>query len=217
MFTNRREAGIALGKWLRKRLPRADIIVLGIPRGGVIIAVAVAEILEASLDVILPRKIRAPEYPELAIGAVAMAGGEEIVLLDEDLVARLSVPSDYLDGELQHQREEIARRVELFRQVWPERTLAGRTVVIVDDGVATGQTARAAARVVQRAAPEEALVAVPVAPPETVAAFKAEGLRLEALATPRAFMAVGQFYDDFHAVTDDEALEALMEAKSRIL
>jgi putative phosphoribosyl transferase len=216
MFANRQEAGEALGKWLKERLPRTDIVVLGIPRGGVLIAVAVAKILEAELDIIVPRKIRAPEHRELAIGAMAVAGGEEIVLLDKELVRRLTVPAEYLDGELQHQREEISRRVDLFRRVWPERSLAGRTVVIVDDGVATGQTARAAAMVVRRAEPAEALVAVPVAPPETVEEFRDEGLRLEALATPKVFMAVGQFYADFHVVTDDEALAALTGTENGI-
>lgn len=215
MFVDRHEAGKALGKWLKERLPPADVVVLGIPRGGVIVAVAAAEAMEASLDVIVPRKIRAPAHPELAIGAVAMAGGERIILLDDDLIERLRVPGDYLDEEIRRQRTEIARRSDLYRRAWPEQQLAGRTIVIVDDGVATGQTARAAALVMKRAAPGEALIAVPVAPPETVGAFAAEGLRLEALATPPHFVAVGQFYEDFHAVSDEEALEALSRARIR--
>ena len=189
LFRDREEAGRLLGAYLKERLPRREqgAVVLGIPRGGVIVADAVASALEAPLDVIVPRKLGAPENPELAVGALALAGGEEI----------------------ERQRREILRREAAYREGRPPEPIEGRVAVLVDDGVATGLTARAAARAVARGSPREVIVAVPVAPPEAVREFAAEGVPLEALETPSPFGAVGRFYVDFRQIEDAEVKAVL--------
>lgn len=214
-FKDRQEAGRLLGDFLRGVIPARgeDAVVLAIPRGGVILAYAVAQALEAPLDVILPRKLGAPDNPELAIGALALADGEDIVVLDEDSLAWLRVPAGYVQAEVERQRLEIQRREEVYRQGRPPVPLAGKTVVIVDDGVATGLTARAALAAVSRRGPKEVVLAVPVAPPDTVREFSRLGLKLLALETPSPFGAVGRFYDDFRPVEDDEVLAVLSAAR----
>ena len=200
-----------LGEHLLRRLPRGagEMVVLGIPRGGVIVAAPVARALEARLDIVVPRKIGAPGEPELAIGAIALAGDEELVVHDDGSIARLGVPREYLAAEAARQQREIERRSASYREGRSPVPLAGRTVLIVDDGVATGLTARVAAAAVARMGPARLIVAVPVAPPETVRDFRDRGLILEALETPFGFMAVGQFYEDFRPVEDAEVLAVL--------
>lgn len=208
MFRDRLEAGRRLGDHLHALLAgETEILVLGIPRGGVIVGRPVADRLGARLDAIVPRKIGAPGEPELAVGALAMAGQEEILVLDHRLVRQLAVSDAYLEEETARQRREIERRVAAYSA--GREPVAGRTAVIVDDGIATGLTARAAALSIARLHPKQLLVAVPVAPGETVRAFSRLGLRLEPLETPSPFMAVGQFYRDFRQVEDDEVLVAL--------
>jgi putative phosphoribosyl transferase len=216
MFRDRTEAGRRLGEYLAGGIVPggAETVVLGIPRGGVVVAAPVAEALGSPLDIVVPRKIGAPGQAELAVGAVALAGGEEITLLDEASVARLRVPREYLETEVKRQRHEIERRLEAYREGRPPAALEGRTVVVVDDGLATGLTARAAAAAIARVRPRQVVVAAPVAPPETVREFRDRGLRLEVLETPSLFMAVGQFYGDFHAVEDDE-VRAVLRAAAR--
>ncbi|PYQ15146.1 MAG: phosphoribosyltransferase [Acidobacteria bacterium] len=208
MFRDREEAGRALGEHLQRRLT-GESVVLAIPRGGVIIGEYVAAALGAPLDVIVPRKLGAPGNPELAVGALAVADGEEIALVDDRTVIALGVPSSYLQAEIERQRREIERREAAYREGRTPAKLEGRVAVLVDDGIATGLTARAAARAVSRHSPREVVVAVPVAPPETVREFAAEGLRLETLETPSPFGAVGRFYLDFRQVEDDEVKAVL--------
>lgn len=169
----------------------------------------VAEELQAKLDVVVPRKIGAPDEPELAIGAVAVSGDDEIVLLDEPLIRRLGVPSTYLQAEAARQRQEIERRVDAYREARPPAELLERTAVVVDDGIATGFTARAAVKALERCGPREVVLAAPVCPPDTLARLRREGIRLEVLVAPQRFMAVGQFYDEFAAVEDSEVREVL--------
>lgn len=216
MFSDRAEAGLRLGEHLRKGLVPlgAETVVLAIPRGGVVVAAPVASALGSLLDIVVPRKIGAPGEPELAVGAVALVGDEEIAVFDGVSVARLMVPKEYLESEVRRQRAEILRRLEAYREGRAPVGLEGRSVVIVDDGIATGLTARAAAAAVARVGPREVLVAAPVAPPESVREFRALGLRLEVLETPPMFMAVGQFYRDFHPVDDDE-VRAVLAASHR--
>jgi predicted phosphoribosyltransferase len=210
MFRDRADAARLLGEHLRRVLADAgETVVLGIPRGGVVVAGHVAAALGAPLDVIVPRKLGAPGNPELAVGALALADGEDIALIDDRTVRALAVPASYLEAEIECQRREILRREAAYREGRPPVSLEGRTAVLVDDGVATGLTARAAARAVLRRSPREVVVAVPVAPPETVREFAAEGLRLEALETPSPFGAVGRFYVDFRQVEDDEVIAVL--------
>jgi putative phosphoribosyl transferase len=211
VFRDREEAGRLLGEHLKQRLAagKGAAVVLAIPRGGVIIAVGVASALGAPLDVIVPRKLGAPGNPELAVGALALTDGEEIAIVDERSVRALGVPDSYLQEEIARQRREIVRREVAYREGRPPEPVEGRIAVLVDDGVATGLTARAAARAVSRRSPREVVVAVPVAPPETVREFAAEGVRLEALETPSPFGAVGRFYLDFRQVEDDEVRAVL--------
>ena len=211
MFRDREEAGRLLAEHLETRLAAdaGEAVVLAIPRGGVIVAATVASALGAPLDVIVPRKLGAPGNPELAVGALALADGEEIALVDDRTVRALGVSDQYLHEEIERQRREILRREAAYREGRPPEAVEGRMAVLVDDGVATGLTARAAARAVSRRSPREVVVAVPVAPPETVREFAAEGIRLEALETPSPFGAVGRFYLDFRQVEDDEVKAVL--------
>jgi putative phosphoribosyl transferase len=213
-FRNRTEAGRQLGRHLASRLSGPSVV-LGIPRGGVIVALPVAESLDAPLDIIVPRKVGAPGEPELAVGAVALTGGEEIALFDEPSLRRLEIPQDYLQAEVARQKQEIERRLLAYRGDRPATPLAGQTVVIVDDGIATGLTARAAAAAIARQGPRDVVVAAPVAPLESRADFDRAGVHLEVLATPSLFIAVGQFYEDFHAV-DDEEVRAALRAGPRV-
>jgi predicted phosphoribosyltransferase len=215
MFQDRQEAGRLLGAFLREVIPARgdDAVVLAIPRGGAIVAPPVAEALQAPLDVIVPRKLGAPDNLELAIGALALSEGEDITVLDEESLAWLRVPPGYVPAEVDRQRREILRREQVYRQGRPPVPLAGRTVVVVDDGVATGLTARAALIAVSRQEPGEAVLAVPVAPPETVREFSRRGLKLLALETPTPFGAVGRFYADFRPIEDDEVLAVLAAAR----
>jgi len=211
VFRDREEAGRMLGEHLKQRPVAGEggAVVLGIPRGGVIVAAAVATALGAPLDVIVPRKLGAPGNPELAVGALALADGEEIALVDDRTVRVLGIPDSYLQEEIERQRREILRREAAYREGRAPEPVEGRVAVLVDDGVATGLTARAAARAALRRSPREVVVAVPVAPPETVREFAAEGVRLEALETPWPFGAVGRFYLDFRQVEDDEVKAVL--------
>jgi len=214
VFRDREQAGRMLGEHLKQRLVAGEggAVVLGIPRGGVIVAAAVATALGAPLDVIVPRKLGAPGNPELAVGALALADGEEIALVDDRTVRVLGIPDSYLQEEIERQRREILRREAAYREGRAPEPVEGRVAVLVDDGVATGLTARAAARAALRRSPREVVVAVPVAPPETVREFAAEGVRLEALETPWPFGAVGRFYLDFRQVEDDE-VKAVLRAQ----
>jgi predicted phosphoribosyltransferase len=211
MFTDRADAGRRLAEHLARALPeRGDaVVVLGIPRGGVVVAAPVARALEAPLDVIVPRKLGAPGNPELAVGALALADGQEIVVLDQATVAWLGVKPAYLEAEVARQRLEIQRREAAYRAGRTPAPIAGRIALLVDDGIATGMTARAAAKAIASRGPREVVVAAPVAPPDAVAEFRDLGLRLIALETPTPFRAVGRFYERFESVEDDEVQEAL--------
>ena len=215
IYRDRIDAGERLGRHLAGRLTErgSDVIVLGVPRGGVVVAAPVARILGALLDVTVPRKLGAPGNPELAIGALAVADGEDIVVLNQRTIEYLRVRPEHIDRTVAAERAEIARRTREYRGARPAEPLAGRTVVIVDDGVATGLTAQAAAAAVQRQRPRRVIVAVPVAPATAISEFAARGLVLEAVETPSPFEAVGRFYDSFPAVEDEE-VKALLAGRS---
>ncbi len=207
VFADRRDAGrrlaAALGH-LRERRP----IVLAVPRGGVVVGRQVADLLEASLDVVVPRKLRAPFNPELAIGAVAEDGA---VFVEEE--TGFGVGQAYLDGEIAIQRREVARRVEAYRAGRPLPDMAGRTAIVVDDGIATGATLVAALRAVRDRHPEHLVAAVPVAPPEGIARLAREADEVVCLSAPVLFHAVGQFYDDFRQIEDDEVIALLASGR----
>jgi predicted phosphoribosyltransferase len=183
-------------------------VVLGVPRGGVVVAAEVARALGAELDIAVPRKLRAPHNPELAVGAVAEDGS---VYVDERVATSLGVPPEYLQQEAAWQLEEIRRRLEAYRQGRPACELAGRTVVLVDDGIATGSTMVAAVRSVRRRGAARVVVAVPVAPPEAVRRLRVEGCEVVCAREDPLFVAVGQFYEDFTQVSDEEVQALLRE------
>ena len=205
MFRNREDAGLQLADMLRDS-PLQDPVVLGIPRGGVAVAAVLARELGADLDVVLSRKLRAPYQPELAIGAISEDGEMYLNRLGTE-VAQES--PDYLAEERQHQLAEIGRRKRLFRQARPRASVAGRTVIVTDDGIATGSTMLAALHVVKAENAGEVIVAVPVGSPERLEEVGRWCDKLVCLRSPDNFWAIGQFYDDFSQVEDAEVIELL--------
>lgn len=205
IFSDRIEAGVKLGERLAGEAG-PDTIVLGIPRGGVVVAREVARALGVPLDVIVPRKLGAPANPELAIGAVAPDG---TLVLDERLVRMLGVSDEYIARESERQIEEIHRRLDAYRGGRPPLRVDGRTCIVVDDGVATGSTAQAACESIKRQGAKRVTLAVPVAPPDTVGRLASVADEVVALATPEPFHAVGQWYLHFPQVSDEEVVDAL--------
>jgi len=187
------------------------VVVLAVPRGGVVVAYEVAKSLGAPMDLIIPRKLGAPYNPELAIGAVAQDG---TVVLNEDVVSQLGVTQDYIRREAEAQVREIQRRMKKYRGDRPYPSLAGKTVILVDDGIATGATIRAAVRSIRGQGPRSLVIAVPVAPPGTVRALAREADRVVVLDTPEFFLAIGQFYQNFEQTSDEEVIDLLRKAGS---
>ncbi|MGB9792126.1 MAG: phosphoribosyltransferase [Thermacetogeniaceae bacterium] len=210
LFQDRKSAGRLLAERLLKYRGE-DVLVLGVPRGGVIVAAEVAKALGAPLDVIISRKIGAPFNPELALGAVAPDG---TVLYDERLLNVFGLRKEDLQGEVERQLEEIARRQRLYRGGREPLRYEGRTVIVVDDGIARGFTLRAALRSIRDQRPKKLVLAVPVAPPETVDKLSCEADEVICLETPREFYAVGQFYCDFRQTSDQEVIEALLHNRA---
>lgn len=205
MFRDRVDAGRRLLAALKGReYPRG--LVLAVPRGGVVVGAEVARGLGLPLDVIIPRKIGAPHNPEVAVGAVTQDG---TAIYDEHLLALLGLTPESLAPRVREQVREIERRTALYRGGRPPMPWEGRTIILVDDGVATGYTTLAALRSLRRANPRRIILAVPVAPPDTVARLRDEVDELVCLLAPEPFYAVGQFYRDFEQ-TDDETVIALM-------
>jgi putative phosphoribosyl transferase len=205
VFSDRIEAGKHLAEALKHATFR-DGVVLAIPRGGVVVGYEVADALNLPLDVIIPRKIGAPNNPELAIGAVTEDG---TVFLDEEIVNYLSVSQDYIENESQRQRLEIKRRMQLYRQNLPYPNLKNRDVIVVDDGLATGSTMKAALASAKNKGANSVTVAIPVGPPSTIAKLKDMADRVVCLSTPEFFSAIGEFYRDFNQTTDEEVIELL--------
>lgn len=204
MFADRREAGERLAESLAD-LRDEDVVVLGIPRGGVEVAAVVADALGAPLDIVIPRKVGAPGNPELGLGAVA----EDVEVLDEHLIRVLDVSEEYLRGEIAAQQEEIARRSSLYRGGRPAADLDGKVAVVVDDGVATGGTAAAALRWARAKGAKKVVLAVPVAPHEATRRLQAEADEVRVLAAPEPFFAVGQWYRSFPQVSDERVVRLL--------
>lgn len=189
-------------------LPLQRPVVLAIPRGGVEVGVAIARGLGCELDVVLARKLRAPHQPELAIGAVSEAGD---VFLNDFAAALIEAGSASIEIERQRQVAEIARRSAMFREVRPQADLKGRSVILTDDGIATGATMVAAIHTVRAAGPKEIVVAVPVAAPGRIAALRPLCDRVVCLEEPGDFRAVGQFYRDFEQVEDERVVNLLRD------
>jgi len=206
-FRDHADAGRRLAGALRDRLP-SDVVVLALPRGGVPVAYEVAQALGAPLDVILVRKLGVPFQPELAMGAI---GEDGVRVLNDDVLAMAKVSDAELARVEVAQRAELERRAERYRRGRPRLDVTGRTVVVVDDGVATGSTARAGCRVARALGAGRVVLAVPVAPPEVHRRFAEDADEVVVLETPARFGAVGQFYDRFDQV-DDDTVVALLDA-----
>lgn len=210
LYRNRREAGERLAEALEDLRGRPDLLVLALPRGGVPVAEPVARRLGAPLDVYVVRKIGFPGREEFAMGAVASGG---VVLLNPALVER--VPERELHWALERAVREMGEREQLYRGNRPPPSVAGRTVVLVDDGLATGATMLAAAEALRRQGPREIIVAVPIASRESCEALAREVDRVVCAATPEPFQAVGLWYDDFSPTSDDEVQEILRATGGR--
>lgn len=209
-FKDRRTAGRALGDHLKK-MGLADPVVLAMPRGGVPVAVEIALALHAPIDLVLVRKIGAPFQPELAAGAVVDGDKPEIVV-NEEVVRLAGITRDYINDQAKDELAEIERRRHVYLEGRPRVPLEGRTLVLVDDGIATGASARAALAALRRKNPRKLILAVPVAPADTVERLKDDVDEVVCLATPEPFYAIGMHYDDFHQVPDDEVIRLLNEA-----
>jgi putative phosphoribosyl transferase len=206
-FQDRSDAGRRLAKALasyKKRHP----IVLALPRGGVPVAAEVAAALDAPLDLILVRKIGVPTQPELAMGAV-VDGAAPIVVRNDEVIELSGTTSDEFEATCARELEEIERRRQLYLGDRARAEIAGQVVIVVDDGIATGATTRAALQAIRNRKPKELVLAVPVAPPDTIAQLRGEVDALICLETPELFGAIGYFYRDFRQVSDQEVIAIL--------
>jgi putative phosphoribosyl transferase len=210
-FANRREAGRALGEELA-RLDPPDPVVLGLPRGGVPVAYEVALALDCPLDVLVVRKIGVPQQPELAMGSV---GEGDVVIENEDVIRAARVDRESFDRVLEQERGVLRERLDSYRQEASSVDVTGCTAILVDDGLATGSTARAAIEILRRREVSAAWLAVPVAPADTTASMERLADRVIVLHVPRHFGAVGAWYRDFSQTSDDQVRSFLSEARLR--
>lgn len=209
-FINRQQAGELLATKLGVYAHRLDVLVLALPRGGVPVGFALARALHVPLDIFLVRKLGVPGHEELAMGAIASGG---VRVLNEEVIQVLAIPDELIDQVAAREQREILRREQRYREGRPAPSLAGRTIILVDDGLATGATMRAAATAVrchQQLA--RLVIAVPTASPDTCTALQAEADEVVCAMTPEPFYAVGLWYADFHQVTDTEVRDLLAQA-----
>jgi putative phosphoribosyl transferase len=209
LFENRAVAGEKLATKLLRYANRPDVLVLALPRGGVPVAYQVARALRAPLDVFIVRKLGVPGYEELAMGAIASGG---VRVMNADIARHIDFPQTVIDSVAQREAKELRRRERLYRGNRPAPNVQGRTVILVDDGLATGSTMRAAAVALRQMRPSKVIVAVPVAAPEICAEFRSEVDEVVCAATPDPFMAVGAWYADFSQTTDQEVRDLLERA-----
>jgi len=205
-FRNRTDAGRQLAEKLAAYANRPDVLVLALPRGGVPVAFELARAFGAPLDVFLVRKLGVPGYEELAMGAVATGG---VRVLNDEIVRGLGISEHEIDAVVARELRELSRRDRLYRGDRPPSDVAGRTVILVDDGLATGATMRAAVQALRQQQPRRIVAAVPTASPDTCQVLKAEADDVICAITPEPFFAVGHWYDDFTQTTDDEVRELL--------
>jgi putative phosphoribosyl transferase len=208
LFKNRVHAAELLANLLTKYQNDAEAIVIGLPRGGVILAYEIAKKLGLPLDIICARKISIPHYTEFAIGAITETGD---CYLDQDTINRLNISQDYLQGEIEKQSQEAARRLALYKKGQPLLELKNKTTILIDDGIATGATLKAAILAVKAKKAKKIVVATPVASPDTLKEIRAEVDEVICLVAPLFFQAVGQFYEDFSQTSDEEVIALLRD------
>jgi putative phosphoribosyl transferase len=208
-FPDRRAAGRELAQVLAGKALAAPVV-LALPRGGVLVAAEIARILEAPLDIVLVRKIGVPFQRELAAAAVVDGGAPEVVV-NEDVARSAGITPDYIDAQVKRELEEVERRRRAYLQGRARVPLEGRTVILVDDGIATGASIRAALKALRRKAPKALILAVPVAPLEAIEELKREVDEVVCLRSPEPFFAIGIHYIDFHQMSDAEVIRLLAE------
>src|SRR6266480_2515555 len=208
-FSNRIEAGRELAEKLDKYAGREDVIVLGLPRGGVPVAYEVAKCLRAPLDVFIVRKLGVPGFEELAAGAIASGG---VRVLNQDVMRAIPYAEEAIEAVTAKETAELERREQIYREGRPPPELRGRIVILVDDGLATGATMRAAVKALRQRGVAKIVVAVPVGPPDTCHEIEEQADETVCLSMPEFFQAVGQYYEDFSQTTDEDVRELLTSA-----
>jgi len=206
-FSDRTEAGRLLAKQLKPNYANCpDLLVLGLPRGGVPVAYEIAKVLHAPLDICIVRKLGVPGHKELAMGAIATGG---MMVLNEDLVHSLGISQKSIEQVVVREWQELQRRDRLYRGSRPIPDLGHRTIILVDDGIATGSTLKAALSTIQQQQPKHIVIAVPVAPPDVCNELKAEVNEVVCLLTPKWLYSIGLWYDDFSPTSDEEVCNLL--------
>ena len=209
VFQDRSQAGRILASHLEKYRDRPDVLVLALPRGGVPVAYEIAQALNAPLDIFVVRKLGLPGQEEVAMGAIAMG---EIRVLNEELIQQLNIPRNVIDAITAREQQELERRQRVYRGDKPAPDVRGRTVIVVDDGLATGSTMVAALAALRKQQPARLIVAVPTAPPETCDGLRAYADEVVCALTPDPFRSVGSWYQGFDQTTDDEVRDLLKRA-----
>jgi predicted phosphoribosyltransferase len=209
IFQDRKDGGRQLAARLTNYADRPDVLVLALPRGGVPVAFEVAKHLAAPLDIFLVRKLGVPGQEELAMGAIASGG---VRVINEEVVRYLDIPAEVIDAVAANEQRELERRERAYRDDRPPPEVKGRVVILIDDGLATGSTMRAAAAALRRQNPARIVVAVPVSAPETCEEFRGEVDEIVCAVTPAPFLGVGLWYKDFSQTTDEEVRELLQRA-----
>lgn len=208
MFLDRRDAGTKLAQKLKAYKDNREVLVLALPRGGVVTGYEVAIFLNAPLDILIVRKIGHPRQPELAVGAVSETG---TVVLNRSVLS-FGISEDYIESETSVQKKEISRRIKLYRKGEGISKIEDKIVILVDDGVATGATIKAAISTLNKERIKKLVIALPISPPETADELKSMADEFICLETPEDFMAVGSYYNDFTQVTDQEVVQLLKSA-----
>ena len=214
IYSDRREAGRVLASKLMKYKNRPELIVLALPRGGVPVAYEVAQALNAPLDIFLVRKLGVPGHEELAMGAIATGG---VRVLNDDVVDYLNISDSVIDAITDEELRELRRRERAYRGDRPEPDVSGQTVILVDDGLATGSTIRAAAQALRQQGPKKIVVAVPVSAVQTCDEYRIGVDEIVCAVTPEPFLGVGRWYDDFSQTTDAEVHDLLERARASAL
>ncbi len=206
IFRDRIDGGDQLAKVLEQYKNLENGLIIGLPRGGVPVAYQVSESLNLPLDIVCPRKIGAPHNPEFAIGAITETGEG---IFNHHVIAQLGVSEEYIKNEVEAQKQEAQKRLNAYRKGRSVRELKGKTIIIVDDGLATGSTMKAAIQSIKAEGAKRIIVAVPVSPTDTATEIKSMVDEFICLCTPASFYAVGQFYENFSQTTDEEVIELL--------
>ena len=209
IFADRQDAGQQLAQKLTNYRNNQTVIILGLPRGGVIIAAEIAKQLNVPLDIVVPRKIGHPYSPEFAIGAVTET---RQTIFNQEIIANENIDKNYLDQETKNQQQEAQRRLQAYRSDKNLINFKDKIIILVDDGVATGLTMQAAIKAVKTQKPQKIIIAIPVIAPDTLAKLNNEVDEIIYLSAPDFFQAVGQFYQDFPQTTDEEVINVLDKA-----